>query len=86
MIAEANDRSPQSSLFRRCLAPGSAVGEKGKTRSQIEKILASEVIPAVVWGGGKVRPPLSPHQTTSRLASLADLFFLFPSMLSLVPG
>ena len=46
---------------------------------------ASEASRAVDWGGGK-SATLFPPKTTSQLASLADFFFLFPPMRSLVPG
>ena len=35
------------------LGPGSAVGEKGKKRGQIENLSASERSQVVSWGGGK---------------------------------
>ena len=64
------------------LGPGSAVGEKGKKRGQIGEISASEASPAMAWGGRKgslkASATLSPLQTTSRLASLADFFSFFP--------
>ena len=50
------------------------MGKKGK-------ISASEESPAVAWGGGKgggASATLSPPQTTSRLASLADFVFFLP--------
>ena len=54
------------------------MGEKGKNRGQIGKISAKEARRAVAWGGGKAGATFSPPQTTSRLASLADFFLLFP--------
>ena len=53
-------------------------GKKGKKRGQIGKISAKEMSRAVAWGGGKGGATFSPPQTTSRLASLADFFLLFP--------
>ena len=58
--------------------PGSAVGEKGKNWGQIGKMSVKEASRAVAWGGGKGGATFSPPQTTSRLASLADFFLLFP--------
>ena len=58
--------------------PGSAVGENGKKRGQIGKISAKEASRGVTWGGGKGGATLSPPQTASQLASLADFFLLFP--------
>ena len=54
------------------------MGEKGKNRGQIGKMSAKEASRAVAWGRGKGGATFSPPQTTSRLASLADFFLLFP--------
>ena len=57
--------------------PGSAVGEKAKKLDRIGKI--SEKKRAERWPGeGKGRRYLSLPQTSSRLASFADMFLLFP--------
>ena len=64
---------------------------KGKKRGQMGKISASKA--SRVMAEEVERSTVSPPQTTSRLASLANFFvrpsrffFLFPPMRSLVPG
>ena len=52
------------------------MGGKGKKRGQIGKILASEAIPAAVWGGGKEQPPFP----------LSKLPLVFPFSLNAEPG
>ena len=54
-------------------------GKKEK-RGQIGKISASEASPVVVWEGKK-----GPDYLSARFR-LADFFFLFPPMRSMVPG
>ena len=53
------------------------MGEKGKKRGQIGEISAKEASQRVTWGGGKAGATLSPPQTASQLALLADFFLLF---------
>ena len=54
------------------------MGEKAKKRGQKGKISASEASPAVVWADGKAAT-LSPPQTSSSLALLADFFPFSPN-------
>ena len=55
------------------------MGKRGKKRGQIGKIWAKEASRAVAWEGGTGGATFSRPQTASRLASLADIFLLFPT-------
>ena len=61
-------------------------------REKEDKESASEANQTVVWGGERVRPPsrqsgcgFPPPQSTARLASHADVFFLFDPVFDLFP-
>ena len=70
------------------------LGEGEKNGVQIRKKITKNIGErSGILGRGEGRQTISPPQTTSRLASLADFFFhkrrfllLFPTMRSLVPG
>ena len=63
------------------LGPGSALVEKGGKKRRARKKIGERSEPSGSLGRERVAPPISPPQTTARLASLANIFPISPLFL-----